>query len=128
MIEPFNQDDEIIKNRNIVARDKKDGNRLHRARIIDYKLNARSRKRVFLVNFIDFGHSQECSVEDLFVFTKNDEAYKMPPRCFQCCLAEIKPSTVNQTCGYSWDTTAKEEFEEFAKGSTVDVKVIYIDR
>ncbi|XP_055295310.1 probable ATP-dependent RNA helicase spindle-E [Sitodiplosis mosellana] len=96
----------------IVARDY-DDNMLHRARFITWDYDAFTNEfKQATVCFIDYGHTQKCDTKDLYVFTRATEMATMPPRCFQCRLAEIQPSTINLSGGYMWDHRAIQQFKQ----------------
>lgn len=115
-------DDDIIeKSTIIVARNRLD-DRLYRARVLNwYKGKFEVQCEVL---FIDFGFVQkDCSKHDLYTFKGYSEASKMPPRCFECCLAEIQPSASNLSGGSKWDYKAVEKFERMVFGKEVTAKV-----
>lgn len=120
-IEMCFDDDIIDKNTIIVARNRLD-NRLHRARVLNwYKEKSEVQCEVL---FIDFGFVQkDCTKDDLYTFKRYFEAAKMPPRCFECCLAEIQPSASNLSGGSKWDYQAVEQFKRTVLGKEVTAKV-----
>lgn len=120
MVEPCLRDEKIDKRTIIVARNENDG-RFYRARVLGR--NADEFREEFSIIFIDFGHKQKCSIDDLFNFSMKIEASQLPPRCFECCLAEIQPSTMNATGGNSWDFEAIELFKSQTRGELVTAKV-----
>lgn len=115
-------DDDIIdKNAIMVARNRLN-NRLYRARVLNwYKDKSEVQCEVL---FIDFGCVQkDCVKDDLYTFKGYFEAAKMPPRCFECCLAEIQPSASNLSGGSKWDYQAVEKFKRMVLGKEVTAKV-----
>lgn len=110
--------DKIDKRLLLVVRDRK-SDRLLRAQVCKVD-RSRPQKPKFTVMFIDFGHKQECSLDELYTLKLKDDELQMPPRCFECRLAEIEPSTLNRTAGNYWDYDAVELF----KTKMRDVKVV----
>lgn len=122
IIEPCAEDADINKNTIIVVRDKKD-KKFYRARLQDWIPIFGSTKRKCIVKFIDFGHTQECFVSDLYCFLEKNPASYMPARCFECCLAEIQPSSLNKNGGNSWEYEAIDLFRKSTRGKRVTAKV-----
>lgn len=115
----------LTHNQIIVARDYND-NKLYRARFIAWDNEYDEFTHDFkyaTVCFIDYGYTQKCDVADLYVFTGNNEMATMPPRCFQCRLAEIQPSTVNLSGGNMWDHRAIQQFKLFLLECEVKAEV-----
>lgn len=109
--------DKIDKRSMLVVRDRK-RDRLLRAQVCN--VDRRNRESKFTVMFIDFGHKQQCSLDELYTLKLKDDELRLPPRCFECRLAEIEPSTLNRTAGNYWDFDAVELF----KAKLEDVKVV----
>lgn len=111
-----------IKSTNIVARDHTD-RKLYRARLISWDYD--NIEGIFngTVCFIDTGRKQKCRLNDLYVFTQQIEQAKIPPRCFQCKLAEIQPSMYNLSGGNMWDRGAFELFNSFIFDREVKAEV-----
>lgn len=42
----------------------------------------------------------DCDVNDIYKI--NSDVSKMPPRCFECCLAQVQPSAM-RTISNNWD-------------------------
>lgn len=82
----------------IVARDQKD-QKFYRARVLGSSCNQQNGNFKCTVQFIDFGHTQLCTVDDLFEIDTESEQMTVPARCFQCCLAKIQPSKINVRSG-----------------------------
>lgn len=120
IIEPYSVDEPIDKKTIIVARNKTNG-RLCRARIL--ASTKCSSRLTYKIIFIDIGQTQDCSVDDLFNFNVKVSASQLPPRCFECCLAEIQPSTVNVNGGNLWDFASIDLFKRFDQGKRVVAKV-----
>lgn len=115
-------DDEIIdKATTIVARNENDGN-LHRARLLNCGLRVRSSAQCTVL-FIDFGYTQKCELNELYTFKEKNNVASMPPRCFECCLAEVQPSTANLNGGNTWDHKAIELFKLHTLENHVKAKV-----
>lgn len=110
--------DKIDKRLMFIVRDRK-SDRLLRAQICKID-RSESQDLKITVMFIDFGHKQECSIDELCTLKLKDDELQLPPRCFECCLAEIEPSTLNRTAGNYWDFDAVELF----KAKMKDVKVV----
>lgn len=102
----------------LVVRDRK-SDRLFRAQVCNVD-RSRLREPKFTIMFIDFGHKQECSLHELYTLKLKDDELQLPPRCFECRLAEIEPSTLNRTAGNYWDCDAIGLF----KAQMMDVKVV----
>lgn len=108
----------------IVARDHND-HKLYRARLVAWDYDRFTCDyRHAVVNFIDYGHTQKCDLDDLFVFTSNSELATLPPRCFQCRLANIEANTANVSGGNSWDYSAINFFKDIVFDRLVKAKVI----
>lgn len=112
IIEPCTDYTALIQAQIIVARDE-NTQKLHRARLISWDYNDSIRNFKGTVCFIDSGRKQECHMNDLYIFTGQTEQITMPPRCFQCKLAEIQPSMANISGGNMWDRKAIETFNSF---------------
>lgn len=107
----------------IVARDRND-NKLYRARLVTWDYDQFTNEyKTATICFIDYGHTQKCDTVDLFVFTRANEMATMPPRCFQCRLAEIQPSTANISGGNMWDHDAINLFKRFVFDCDVKAEV-----
>lgn len=62
---------------------------------------------------------------DLFLFKADIEQSQMPPRCFECRLAEIQPSTANISGGHAWDRRVIERFQQTVLNRRVKAEVIF---
>lgn len=106
----------------IVARDMTD-QKLYRARLVSWEFDQHTKDyKSATVCFIDFGHSQKCKLNDLFVFTQENEMATKPPRCFAARLAGIQPSTANITGGHIWELASVQMFQKFVKNQNNTVK------
>lgn len=124
MIESCNEFLSIKHDQIIVARDHND-NKFHRARLVATDYNEFTNEfKDATVCFIDYGHTQKCTKNDLYVFTRDNEMATLPPRCFQCRLAEIQPSTVNLSGGNMWDHCAIQQFKKIMLNCQVKAEVI----
>lgn len=88
--------DKIDKRIILVVRDRM-SNRLLRAQICKAGTKIQRREPKFTVMFIDFGHKQECKLDEIYSIKLKDDELQLPPRCFECRLAEIEPSTLNRS-------------------------------
>lgn len=107
----------------IVAHDHSDG-KFYRARLTGWDHDTYANIFKGSVRFLDSGHSQKVQMSDLYIFKKDIEQANMPPRCFECRLAEIQPSTANISGGYTWSKRAIEKFQELVHGRHVKAEVI----
>lgn len=108
----------------IVALDHSDG-KMYRARLIGWDYNPRTRIFKGTVRFLDSGRSQKVQMCDLFLFKADIEQSQMPPRCFECRLAEIQPSTANISGGHAWDRRVIERFQQTVLNRRVKAEVIF---
>lgn len=123
IIAPCKEFFDITHEQIIVARDQID-NKLRRARLVVWDLNEYTNEfKPATVCFIDYGYTQTCAPNDLYVFTRDSEMATMPARCFQCRLAEIQPSTMNLSGGHMWDQRAVQQFKHLLLESQVKAKV-----
>lgn len=111
----------------LVARDQTD-QKLYRARLIAWDYDQYSKIFKGTVCFIDTGRTQKCQLEDLFMFTQEIRQSKLPPRCFQCRLAEIQPSTANISGGHMWDRDGVERFKSLVNNIKVKAEVNWLIR
>ncbi|XP_031618969.1 probable ATP-dependent RNA helicase spindle-E [Contarinia nasturtii] len=114
----------VTREQIIVARDHCD-NKLYRARLVAWEYDCFTLDyKHALVCFIDYGHTQKCSIDELFVFTCDDnDLATMPPRCFQCRLANIQANTANISGGNLWDHDAISLFKQLVFDVDVTVKI-----
>ncbi|XP_055302653.1 probable ATP-dependent RNA helicase spindle-E [Sitodiplosis mosellana] len=103
----------LSKTEIIVARDHADG-KLYRAQLTSSEGT---------VYFLDSGRRQKCQLDDIYVFTRQTEQATMPPRCFQCRLSEISPSTANLSGGNMWDHEAIKVFKSFVIDREVKAEI-----
>lgn len=108
----------IPRDKIFVARDG-DGT-LYRARLVALDEDMKSAT----VSLIDIGRTLKCLPSHVYMFKQDNELSSLPPRCFQCRLAEIQPSTANISGGYMWDSDAIELFKFFADDCEVKAEVI----
>lgn len=106
----------------IVARNHKD-NYFYRARLTDFEYDENLNGLKGTVCFIDTGRTQKCQLSDIFQFVQSVEQSHLPPRCFQCRLAQIQPITTNISCGYMWDRVAIDLFNELTAKNDVIAEV-----
>lgn len=124
-IENYKVNDAVDKSDTIFgARNHKDG-QIYRARILHVKSQVGEQFKC-IVSFIDFGYTQECTETDLFNIKQECDAATMPARCFECCLAEIQPSTMNLTGGNTWEKEAVELFKKQTLEKSLIAKVIIL--
>lgn len=98
---------------------------MYRARLIGWDYSPRSRIFKGTVRFLDSGRSQKVQMCDLFLFKADIEQSQMPPRCFECRLAEIQPSTANISGGHAWDRRVIERFQQTVLNRRVKAEVIF---
>lgn len=116
------------KQSDIIAARNKNDDRLYRGRLISWDYDAFTKSYKATVCFIDYGHTQQCDLRDLYTFTMETEESTLPPRCFQCRLAEVQPSSGNISGGFKWDNEAIESFKTFVLDRDVKAQVIISNR
>lgn len=117
-IEPF-ADPTEVKNGQILAACLNGD--YHRAKIL---CSTRSETSVlYKCNFIDFGYDHEVKFDKLRRFRGVSAQFAdIPPRVFECRLAEVQPSSMNSERGV-WTTDAKRFFEGLVHDIPVLAKV-----
>lgn len=105
----FDEIDDIDTNVMIAARDKRNGT-YFRARILGADFDEESDSLLYSVFYIDYGHTGLCKLEEMRRLL-NDEMQKLPPRCFECRLAELQPAIVHSETN-DWSQEANDTFRE----------------
>lgn len=62
----------------------------------------------YKVKLIDFGEVIDCSETQLFEYSGTSRKFiELPPRCFECSLAEVQPSQLRYVDGL-WSNAAND--------------------
>lgn len=101
--------DDIETNGLFAARDKSNGLYL-RARVVGTDFDESSESLIYSVVFIDYGHTGVCKREEMRRLLDHD-LKNLPPRCFECHLAEIQPAIIQSETN-DWSQEANETFRE----------------
>lgn len=118
--------DKITRLKNLVGVNR-ENDKLQRARLIAWERNEGQGYFECTIRFIDTGKTQKIRSTQLFKFKMPVEPSKMPPRCFQCCLAEIKPITINISGGSKWDVDANAFMKNTVKNKKIKTEVNQIN-
>lgn len=93
----------------------------HRAKVIDVIRSAN--RHSYRVRIMDFGMFAQVYLDDLRQLLGVAGQFKeIPPRVFECRLAEVQPSSMASDKGV-WTTDSVNAFGELIKGMTTDVCV-----
>lgn len=76
----------------------------------------------FQIFLMDYGKTISCDFDKLYRFDKEAEQLRMPPRCFECCLAEVQPSTINFSAN-DWQSEANALLHKAADEQDVIIDV-----
>lgn len=121
---PIEDFEKITRLKNFVGINREDG-KYQRCRLIAWELNETKDFFDCTIRFIDTGKTQKVPSTQLFKFKIPVEQSKMPPRCFQCCLAEIKPITINTSGGSKWDVDANAFMKAKVMNQKIKAEVIF---
>lgn len=117
-LEPFASWDEVTVGSVVAARY---CGEYHRAKVIDVLRSAN--RYSYRVRIMDFGMFAEVHFGDLRQLLGVAAKYvELPPRVFECRLAEVQPSSMASDKGV-WTTESVSAFGELIKGMTTDVCV-----
>lgn len=105
----FDETDDIDPNGVIAAREKRNGS-FFRARILGSEYDEVSDSLVYTVFYIDHGHNGQCKLEEMRRLLNND-LQNLPPRCFECRLAELQPA-ITQSETNDWSQDANDLFHD----------------
>lgn len=111
----FSKSDDVDTNSVIAALDKSNG-LLYRARILSIDcvdLDDTSDSKLYTVFFIDYGHTAQCELSGLRCILSH-ELQNLPPRCFECRLAEVQPAIIQSETN-DWSPDANHLFHERIK-------------
>lgn len=77
---------------------------------------------VLQVRLIDSGKIADQTIDNIYEYCgKNRKFFDLPPRCFECSLAQIQPSQIRY--GGQWSIEAKTSFENQVLQRTVEIEV-----
>lgn len=105
----FDDPDEIDTNGVIAAHDKRKGTYL-RARILSTDFDEATESLLYFVSFIDYGYTGFCKSNELFRLL-DSEIQNLPPRCFECRLAEVQPAIIRSET-HDWSPEANDTFRQ----------------
>lgn len=72
---------------------------------------------------MDFGNTEKCKLSDVRRFRGVSVGFMaIPPRCFECSLAQVQPSIINAPDGL-WPIKANTLFRELTEGEKVEAEV-----
>lgn len=114
MLIEFGDSEEIDTNVVIAAREKRNG-MFFRARIFGSDFDEATESTLFTVFYIDYGHMGVCKLEELRRLV-NQELQNLPPRCFECRLAEIQPTVIRSETN-DWSPEANDIFRNLIDGA-----------
>lgn len=94
----------------------------YRAKVLHINSSWRAPKtyRLFLIDFGITDHFEFDYLRDPRMIAS--DFMKLPPRCFECSLAELQPSTINCPDG-EWPRAAQKCFEEYVKDGEVEADI-----
>lgn len=94
----------------------------YRAKVlhINSSWRATNAYRLFLIDFGITDHFEFDYLRDPRLIAS--DFMKLPPRCFECSLAELQPSTINYPIGV-WPREAQKCFEEYVKDVEVEADI-----
>lgn len=96
-LRPFRQPQDVLRGRAVVV--VVDGAR-HRGRISHVIQHAQDAAWMYQVRLIDFGAEHQCKFGDLLRYDLTTAQYaEVPPRAFECRLAEVQPSQLTAEKG-----------------------------
>lgn len=101
--------------------------RLKRGRLTNWMYDDAKKNYRCTIRFIDTGELQATTSDQLRVFNEHamlsvDQA-KAPPNCYQCCLAEVKPSLMNVSGGNQWEKDTIDYMQQLVEGKMVTIEV-----
>lgn len=112
-----------INKADIIAAQSKHDNQFYRVSLLRWHFDNANNAYICVVRLIDTGEIQHLTLKELFKFKAMIPQSVRPPRCYQCCLAEVKPSLMNISGGNLWDRAASQFMEDFTAGKTVKTEV-----
>lgn len=78
---------------------------------------------ILQVRLIDSGKIVDQIIDNIYEYCgKNREFFDLPPRCFECSLAQIQPSQIQYPSG-QWPIEAKTLFENQMQQKTIEIEV-----
>lgn len=117
-LEPFESWDQVTVGSVVAARY---CGEFHRAKVVDVIRS--SNRHSYRVRIMDFGMFAKVFLGDLRQLSGVAAQFaNIPPRVFQCRLAEVQPSSMASDKGV-WTTESVNAFGELIKGMTTDVCV-----
>lgn len=73
--------------------------------------------------FIDFGNTEECTIEELRRLSGASARFiHVPPRCFECYLHELQPAVLDAQ-NSTWSKAANKWFGRETDGKEVTAEV-----
>lgn len=105
----FDDPEEIDTNGVIAALDKRKGTYL-RARVLSNNFDEATISTLYSVFYIDYGYTGLCEWNELFRLS-DSEIRNLPPRCFECRLAEVQPAII-QSETHDWSPEANDTFRQ----------------
>lgn len=109
MLAEFDDTDDIETNGVIAARDKRNGT-YYRARILGADFDEATDSLLYSVFYIDYGHTGLCKLTEMRRLL-NYEMQNLPPRCFECRLAEVQPAIIQSETN-DWSQEANDKFRD----------------
>lgn len=77
----------------------------------------------FKVRLVDTGKKLDCNTENVYEYCgKRNSFFDLPPRCFECALAEIQPSQIRYPNGI-WSSEAIALFERETTKRIIELEV-----
>lgn len=94
----------------------------YRAKVLHIKCSSRASKayRLFLIDFGITDHFEFDYLRDPQMVAS--DFMELPPRCFECSLAELQPSTINCPNGV-WPRESLKCFEKYTKDGEVEADI-----
>lgn len=75
------------------------------------------------IRFLDYGFIRDdCKLETLRLVESDSEFMDLPPRCFECSLAQLQPSVLMSPSG-TWDSDAVKWFRNVAANRHLSIEV-----
>lgn len=95
-----------------------DMSRYHRAKVI-----VKGPLKRYQVQLIDSGRIHECQIDQLYHYCGTiKNVFDLPPRCFECRLAQLQPSQIRYPYGV-WSSNAIELFKAKAINQPIEIEV-----
>lgn len=81
-----------------------------RARVLSADFDEATESSLYFVTFIDYGYTGLCEPNELFRLL-DSEIQNIPPRCFECRLAEVQPAVIKSET-HDWSQEANDIFRQ----------------